>query len=141
MLQVTPYLSFNGQCEEAFKFYEKQLGGKITFMMTYGDSPMAGQAPPEWAEKIMHVTLALGDRVLQGADSPPGQYQKPQGFTLSIGMGDAAEAKRIFKALEENGVVGMPLQETFWALRFGMVTDRFGTPWSINCEKTAEEAR
>ena len=137
MVQVTPYLSFNGQCEEAFKFYEKHLGGKISFMMTYGDSPMADQAPPEWKKKIMHVTLALDDYVLQGADAPPGQYQKPQGFTISLGTDDAQEADRLFKALEENGVVGMPLQETFWALRFGAVTDQFGTPWMINCEKPA----
>jgi len=137
MLQMTPYLSFNGQCEEAFKFYEKHLGGKISFMMTYGDSPMADQAPPEWKKKIMHVTLALDDQVLQGSDAPPGQYQKPQGITLSLGMDDAAEADRVFKALEDKGVVGMPLQETFWALRFGVVTDQFGTPWMINCEKPA----
>jgi PhnB protein len=137
MVQVTPYLSFNGQCEEAFKFYEKCFGGKITFSMKYGDSPMAEQAPPEWAKKIMHVTLALGDRVLQGADAPPGQYQKPQGLTVALAMKDAAEADRIFKALEDRGVVGMPLQETFWALRFGAVTDRFGIPWMINCEKQA----
>jgi PhnB protein len=140
MLQVTPYLSFNGQCEEAFKFYEKHLGGKITFMMTYGDAPGHESIPPEWAKRIMHVTLALGDRLLQGADAP-GEYEKPQGFSISLGMSDAAEAERIFKALEEKGVVGMPLQETFWALRFGVVTDQFGTPWLINCEKTAEEAR
>jgi len=137
MVQVTPYLSFNGQCEEAFKFYEKHLGGKISFMMTYGDSPMADQAPPEWKKKIMHVTLTLDDYVLQGADAPPGQYQKPQGFTISLGTDDAEEADRLFKALEEKGVVGMPLQETFWALRFGAVTDQFGTPWMINCEKPA----
>ena len=137
MVQVTPYLSFNGQCEEAFKFYEKHLGGKISFMMTYGDSPMADQAPPEWKKKIMHVTLTLDDYVLQGADAPPGQYQKPQGFTISLGTDDAQEADRIFKALEEKGVVGMPLQETFWALRFGAITDQFGTPWMINCEKPA----
>jgi len=137
MLQMTPYLSFNGQCEEAFKFYEKHLGGKISFMMTYGDSPMADQAPPEWKKKIMHVTLALDDQVLQGSDAPPGQYQKPQGITLSLGMDDAAEADRVFRALEDKGVVGMPLQETFWALRFGVVTDQFGTPWMINCEKPA----
>jgi PhnB protein len=137
MVQVTPYLSFNGQCEEAFKFYEKHLGGKISFMMTYGDSPMADQAPPEWKKKIMHVTLTLDDYVLQGADAPPGQYQKPQGFTISLGTDDAEEADRVFTALEEKGVVGMPLQETFWALRFGAVTDQFGTPWMINCEKPA----
>ena len=139
MLQVTPYLSFNGQCEEAFKFYENCLGGKITFMMTYGDAPGHESMPPEWTKRIMHATLAVGDRLLQGADAP-GPYEKPQGFSIALALNDAAEAERIFKALEEKGVVGMPLQETFWALRFGMVTDRFGTPWSINCEKPAMEA-
>ena len=141
MLQLTPYLVFNGQCEEAFRFYEKHLGGKISFMMTFADSPMADQAPPGWEKKIMHVTLTLGDHVLQGSDAPPEQYHKPQGFTLSLGTSDAAEAERIFKVLEDKGAVGMPLQETFWALRFGMVTDQFGVPWMINCEKAAEEAR
>lgn len=136
MLKFNVYLSFDGQCEEAFKLYEQCLGGKITFMQTYGDSPMAGQTPPELHKRIMHVTLTVGDQTLQGADAPGG-YQKPQGFTVAIHSNDAAEAERIFKALEENGTVQMPLQETFWALRFGMVVDRFGTPWIINCEKPA----
>lgn len=137
MLKFTTYLSFDGQCEEAFKLYERSLGGNITFIQTYGDSPMAEQTPPEWRKRIMHATLAVGDQILQGSDSPPGQHQKPQGFTVAIGLNDAAEAERIFKALAENGTAQMPLQETFWALRFGMVIDRFGTPWMINCEKSA----
>ena|SRR5436190_24208075 len=137
MLKLTPYLSFDGHCEEAFKLYEKCLGGKITFMQTYGDSPMAEETPHEGRKWIMHATLAVDDQLLQGSDSPPGQYQKPQGFSIAIALSDAAEAERIFKALSENGRVQMPLQETFWALRFGSLIDRFGIPWMVNCEKSA----
>jgi PhnB protein len=137
MMQLNPYLSFNGQCEAAFKFYEKCLGGKIVMMMTYGDSPMAEQMPPDWREKIIHATFALGEHVLSGADAPPEHYQKPQGFSVSLNVGAAAEAERIFNTLAEKGAVQMPLQETFWALRFGMLVDQFGTPWMINCGKPA----
>ena len=136
-MKLNPYLSFNGQCEEAFKLYEQCLNGKITFIMTYGDSPMKEQAPPGWDKQIMHVTLALGDQVIQGSDVPPEQYRKPQGISLSLNLKDAAEADRIFETLSRDGVVQMPLQETFWALRFGMVVDQFGIPWLINCEKPA----
>lgn len=136
-MQLNPYLNFNGQCEEAFKFYEACLGAKISFMVTYGNSPMADQAPPGWGGKILHATLTAGDQLLQGADVPPGQYQKPQGISVTLNMKEPekADAERIFAALAEGGEVQMPIQETFWALRFGVVTDRFGTPWMINCEK------
>jgi len=137
MMQLNPYLTFNGQCEAAFKFYEKCLGGKILMMMTYGDSPMAGQSPADWHAKIVHVTLALGEQVLQGADVLPDRYQKPQGISVTLNITAAPEAERIFKALAENGAVEMPMQKTFWAERFGVVADRFGTPWIINCEKDA----
>jgi len=137
MLKLTPYLSFDGHCEQAFKLYEQCLGGKITFMQTYGDSPMAAQTPTEWRKRVMHATLSVGDQLLQGSDSPPGQYQKPQGFSIAIALSDATEAERIFKALSEDGKVQMPLEETFWALRFGYLIDRFGVPWMINCEKSA----
>jgi len=136
MLKLTPYLSFDGHCEQAFKLYEQCLGGKITFMQTYGDSPMAEQTPTEWRKRVMHATLSVGDQLLQGSDSPPGQYQKPQGFSIAIALSDATEAERIFKALSEKGKVQMPLEETFWALRFGYLIDRFGVPWMINCEKS-----
>ena len=136
-MRLNPYLTFNGQCEAAFKFYEKCLGGKIVMMMTYGDSPMAEQTQPEWRKKIIHATFALGDHVLQGADAPPERYQKPQGFSVLLNVGAAAEADRIFKALAENGAVQIPIQGTFWAQRFGMLVDQFGTPWTINCGKPA----
>jgi PhnB protein len=137
MMQLNPHLAFNGQCEAAFEFYEKCLGGKIVVMMTYGDSPMAEKMPAAMLGKIVHATVAFGDQRLTGADVPAESYQKPQGFYVLLNVGDAVEADRIFKALAENGVVQMPVQETFWALRFGMLVDQFGTPWMINCGKPA----
>jgi PhnB protein len=136
-MQLNPHLSFNGECEAAFKFYEKCLGGNITFLMPYEGSPMARQAPAAWGKKILHATLKLGDRVVTGADAPPDQYQKPQGFSLGLNIAEPAEAERVFQALAENGTVQMPIQETFWALRFGMLADQFGIPWMINCGKAA----
>jgi PhnB protein len=134
-MRINPYLTFNGQCEEAFKFYENCLGGKIAMMIPYGDSPMASQVPPDWHNKIMHATLALSDQVLQGVDSPPESYQKPQGFSVTLHLDAAADAERIFAGLSENAVVQFALQGTFWALRFGMLVDQFSTPWMINCGK------
>ena len=134
-MQLYPNLTFNGQCEEAFKFYEKCLHGRITFMMTYEDMPMDLQTPPDWRKKIGHATFAVSDYMFSGSDAPPGQYQKPQGFALQFNLGDPVEAERIFKTLAENGTVQMALQETFWARRFGVLVDAFGIPWIINCEK------
>ena len=130
-------LSFNGQCEAAFRFYERCLDGKVSFMLTWGDSPMAQDAPPEWRGKICHASLTIADMAFAGSDVQPHQYEAPRGFAVLLGIKDVADADRIFNALAENGTVQMPLEETFWALRFGMVRDRFGTPWIINCEKAA----
>jgi PhnB protein len=134
-MQLNPYLNFNGQCEAAFKFYERCLGGKIVFTMTYGESPMADKVPSDWRKKILHVRLMVGDQALMGADAPPEHYEKPQGFSVTIGIDDPADAERIFHALAEKGTVTMPIQKTFWALRFGMLVDQFGIPWMINCEE------
>jgi PhnB protein len=134
-MQIVPYLSFDGRCAEAFRFYERVLGGKIEFMQSYGDSPMRDQAPPCWQDRVMHATLSVASHTLMGADNPPEHYRKPQGTSLAINLADAAEAERIFAALAEGGEVAMPLQKTFWAGRFGMLTDRFGTPWLVNCEQ------
>ncbi len=131
---MNPYLLFNGDCESAMKFYEKSLGGKIEAMMTHEGTPMEKMTPPEWRKKIIHARLKLGDKVLMASDCPPDRYVKPQGFSVNLDIKTPAEAERVFNALAENGNVQMPLQQTFWAARFGMVTDRFGTPWMINCE-------
>lgn len=136
-MQLDPYLSFDGQCEAAFKFYEQCFGGKIEYMMTYESKSAEYPVPPEWREKILHATLSVGDQVLLGADLPPDRYQKPQGFRLNIGLKDEAAAERIFNALAEKGTVEMALQETFWAVRFGVLVDRFGIPWTVNCERAA----
>lgn len=132
-MQIDPYLNFNGNCEEAFNFYAQCFGGTIDFKMTHGESPMAGQLPAEWSSKIMHISLQLKDRKLLGSDAPPEYYNKPQGFFVSISVNDDAEAERIFKALSEKGQISMDLQKTFWSSKFGMLTDRFGIPWMVNC--------
>ena len=132
-MQVNPHLWFNGQCEAAFEFYHKCLGGKLVGMMTYGNSPMADQTPVVWREKIIHVTLSLHNCRLAGADVLPGSYQKPQGFSVLLELDDVSEAERAFNGLAEKATVQMPLQETFWARRFGMLTDQFGTAWMVSC--------
>jgi PhnB protein len=137
MIKLGWNLIFNGQCETAFKFYEKTLGGKINIMMTWGDSPMAKDVPADWAKKITHASMIVGDQELTGGDLPSADYQNPQGFSVILNMTDTTEADRVFKALSEGGVIKMPLQETFWAARWGMVADRFGIPWMINCGKPA----
>ncbi|HXQ24669.1 MAG TPA: VOC family protein [Candidatus Acidoferrales bacterium] len=137
MMQLNPYLTFNGQCEAAFKFYERCLNGKIETMLTHGDSPMANQGPPEWRNKVMHARLVVGDKVLMGSDAPPEYYEAAKGFSVALSVADPADAERIFRALAENGTVRMPLQQTFWAVRFGMLVDRFGIPWMVNCEPAA----
>jgi PhnB protein len=134
-MQLNPYLSFDGQCEAAFKFYQRCLGGEIVAMMKYAGSPMAEQTPPEWQNKIMHARLVVDDRVLMGSDAPPDRYEGTKGFSVTIGVDDPTQAERIFSALSANGTVQMPLQQTFWAVRFGMFVDQFGIPWMINCEQ------
>ena len=136
-MQLNPYLTFDGRCEAAFKFYEKVLGGKIEAMMTYGSSPMAEQTKPDWRNKIMHARLTVGDKMLMASDAPPDRYEAMKGIMVTLGIDDPGEAERIFHALSEKGTVQMPIQETFWAARFGMLVDQFGTPWMVNCEKAA----
>jgi len=138
-MKVNPYLFFNGDCEAAFRFYEQHLGAKIDALLTHAGTPAAKEVPPEWEKKILHGKLTIGDDVLMASDAPPGRYQKPQGFFVSLSVKEPAGAERIFDALAEKGIVQMPIQETFWAVRFAMVVDRFGIPWMINCEKAGDQ--
>jgi PhnB protein len=138
-MKLQPHISlvFDGRCEAAFRFYERCLDVRVTFMLTWRDSPMAAEAPPGWDAKILHATLAVGDTVITGADVAPDKYERPGGFCVVLQMTDPADAERVFRGLAENGRIEMPLEETFWAARFGAVVDQFGIPWSINCEKSA----
>ena len=134
-MQLNPYLNFNGQCEAAFKFYAEVLGGQILATMTYGETPMAAETSPEWLGKIAHTRMSVDGMLLMGSDSPPEHFEPMKGITVTLGIDEPAEAERVFHALAAGGTVTMPIQETFWARRFGMLTDRFGTPWMVNCEK------
>jgi PhnB protein len=138
-MQINPHLNFNGNCAEAFKFYEQVLGGKILFSMTWGEMPGAAEHfPPETHSRIMHINFKVGDQTIMGADSPPDKYQAPKGMNVSIHVKDKSEAERIFKALSEGGNVTMPFAETFWSAGFGMCVDRFGVPWMVNTEREHE---
>ncbi len=136
-MKITAYLHFNGTCAEAISFYEQVFNGKVVFQQTFGESPMKDDFGPEVQNGVMHATLQIGDDIIHASDAPPGMFKTPQGFSLSYATTDTVAAERIFAALAEGGNVFMPLAQTFWAERFGMVTDRFGTPWMINCDKPA----
>ena len=133
-MQLIPYLVFNGQSEAAFKFYAECLGGKIEAMMPHRGTPVEQHVSSEWQDKILHARLKTVDGVLMGSDAPPGRYEEPKGFSVSLQVKDPADAERIFRALAEKGTVRMPLEKTFWAQRFGMLVDRFGIPWMVNCD-------
>jgi len=134
MLLLSPYLNFNGNCEEAFKFYEQVFRGKIEALARYGGTPGESFVPPEWKDKIMHTRVVFWNNVLMGSDVAPERYKEAQGISVTLTLNDVQETERIFNALAENGTVQMKLEKTFWAERFGAVKDRFGIPWMLNCE-------
>lgn len=137
-MEMTPYLSFNGQCEAAFTFYQQCFGARLGAIFRYAGSPMADQVPADWQDKVMHGSLTIGEQVLMGGDVAPDRYEEPKGFALSLQIESTAEAERLFHELSTDGRVTVPLERTFWAARFGMVVDRFGIPWLINCEGTGQ---
>lgn len=139
-MKLNTYLGFDGQCAEAFRFYEQALGGELVMMMTYDEMPASGPARPELAGRIMHARLVIGDQVLMGSDAPPQLHQPAHGFHVNIAVDTVAEAERVFETLATGGQVTMPIAPTFWAERFGMLVDRYGTPWMVNCEKKPAEA-
>jgi PhnB protein len=137
-MQASPYLNFDGQCEEAFRFYERSIGARIGDVFRYGGTPMGEEVPRDWHDRIMHATLTVGGQTLMGCDAPPGQYEEPKGISISLHTNNANEAERVFGELASGGKIVMPLEKTFWAERFGMLVDRFGIPWMINCEAAGQ---
>ena len=138
-MHTAPHLHFKGDCSEAFRFYAETFGGQIVFAMTYGEAPGAEQTPPEARDRIIHARLDLGGQFLLGCDALGENYQPPQGFNVMAAVDAPADAERIFDSLAAGGSVTMPCQETFWAHRFGMCTDRFGIPWMVNCAKPLDQ--
>lgn len=132
-MKLNAYLNFNGHCETALNFYATCLGGKVVAMMKFSGSPMCDQMPPEMADKVMHGRIMVGDQVLMASDVT--DYVQPAGFSVTVNVEAPEEADRVFHALAEGGKIDMPIAETFWARRFGMLTDRFGIAWMVNCEK------
>jgi PhnB protein len=133
-MQMNPYLSFDGQCEAAFNFYEQCFGGQLGEIFRYAGTPLADQVPADWQDKVMHGTLTIGEQVLMGGDVAPERYEEPKGFSLSLHMKSTTHAERIFHILAKDGTIVVPLEKTFWAARFGMVVDQYRIPWLINCE-------
>lgn len=133
------YLGFNGQCEEAFNFYVERLGAIHGGMFRYAGSPMAAGLPEGWDAKIMHGSITLGGVTINGADTPEGGgYQQPQGFQIFLEVDDPAETERLFNALADGATITVPVGPQFWSVCFGVLTDRFGIPWSLSCSQMPE---
>jgi PhnB protein len=138
-LQAIPYLSFDGNCAEAMRFYEKVLGGTIKVMMSGSQSPAAAQIPKEFADRILNAQLELpGGSLLYGGDAPAHvPYEKIKGVSLALNYDTVAEAEAVFNTLAQGGHVTMPFSPTFWAAKFGMLVDKYGVAWIINGELVA----
>jgi PhnB protein len=134
-MKLLTYLNYGGNCEQAFRFYEKHLGGKITLMMTHGQTPGPSNMPPELKNTILHARLSIGETELLASDVPPERFQPMRSAYLSLNLDSASEAERVYAVLSEGGQIFMPMQETFFADRFAMLRDRFGTSWMIIHER------
>jgi PhnB protein len=130
---LNPYLFYSGNCEAAFKYYEKVLGAKIEMMLRSDEAPESMPPQPGFEKKIMHGRMSINGNVLMASDAPPNHFHKPQGFAVSLTVADPIEAEHKFKALCEGGSVNMPFGKTFFSQGFGMGIDQFGIPWMVNC--------
>jgi PhnB protein len=132
MLGISPYIAYNGNCTDAIEFYKSALDAEVLFMQTFGESPMSDMGP---ADNIMHCTIKVGNSTIMMCDDPrPDAVVVGGSISLAIGLNDAERARQLFENLASGGSVVMPLEKTFWAEAFGMVTDKFGVKWMINCE-------
>jgi PhnB protein len=139
-MKLSTYLNYGGNCAEAFRFYEQHLGGKIIMMMTHGQQPDPKDVKPEWMDAVLHARIDLGGMELMGADIPPERFQPMRSAYLSLAVDSIAEAERLYALLSEGGQIFMPMAETFFALRFAMLRDRFGTSWMIANERPRPRA-
>jgi PhnB protein len=130
-MQLHTYLNFGGNCEQAFQFYQEHLGGNITTLMRHGEAPVPSPTPAEWKSKVLHARMTLGGTELLGADIPPDRFQPMRSAYLTLSLTTAEEAERVHGLLADGGEIFMPLAETFFAARFSMLRDRFGTSWMI----------
>ncbi len=137
MLRLSPHLTFNGDCKAAFQTYRRILGGELTTLMSYGESPMAAQVDPRWHDRIVHATLLLADVELLGADLLPEDYRAPQGFFVTLTVEGPGRGKSIFESLADGGQVQLPFASTFWSPGFGVLVDRYKVPWEINSAASA----
>jgi PhnB protein len=140
-MNMNPYIFFDGDCAEAVRFYARVLGWRVEAQMTWGESPECDKVPPEYADRIIHACLATGNGVVMASDCPPGDYRPPAGIALAVSPEDSESAERIFAALADGGEVNMPLEETFFAHRFGAVTDRFGIDWMVSVLREEQGCR
>ncbi|HLI21989.1 MAG TPA: VOC family protein [Stellaceae bacterium] len=136
-MKLNPYLLFDGNCEAALQFYERALGAKTLSVMRYDGTPACAQMPGDMKSKVLHARFAVGEMVVMASDCPPDRYSKPQGCAVALVADKPAEAERLFQALAEGAQVTMPIEKTFFAERFGMLTDKFGIPWMVSCEQPA----
>ena len=134
MVKIHPTLMFSGDCGDAFRLYAKLFGGEIVMMLKYGESPVAGDVPPDWHDKVWFARLRAGGLDITGGDLLPKAYEAPSGFSMVVGVSTPEEAERIFNGFGADANVIMPLQTTPWSPRYGVIRDPFGIRWEINCE-------
>ena len=135
-MKLYTYLNYGGNCRQAFEFYVEHLGGKITMVTTHGEQPEPNKVPPGWENAVLHARIELGDTILLGADIPPERFQPMRSAYLTLMVDSIDEAERIYALLAEGGQIFMPMEETFYAHRFAMLRDRFGTSWMLLHERT-----
>ena len=136
-MKLYTYLNYGGNCRQAFEFYAEHLGGKITMLTTHGEQPDPSRVPPEWKNAVLHARIEMGDTVLFGADIPPDRFQPMRSAYLTLMLDSTGEAERLYALLGEGGQIFMKMEETFFARRFAMLRDRFGTSWMLLHERAA----
>ncbi|MBZ5556163.1 MAG: VOC family protein [Acidobacteriia bacterium] len=139
-MQLLTYLNYGGNCAQAFRFYEQHLGGQITMMMRHGEAPNQSEVPPAWKDAVLHARMNLGGTELLGADVPPDRFQPMRSAYLTLTLDSDQDAERVYALLSDNGQIFMPMQETFFASRFAMLRDKFGTSWMLLHERARQTA-